>query len=115
VVGFAGEKRLGFELGDVSIGGGEFFVEFLEQIVFLLDVGFLLGEIDVGFDIAGGGGEFFVGGNLFFGALAIAENSLSGFLVAPKIGVGGAGFEGFQALAVLRRVKDSSARARCAA
>lgn len=81
----------------------------------MFDIGFLLGEIDVSLDVAGGGGEFFVGGNLFFGALAIAENGLSRFLVAPKIGVGGAGFEGFQALAVLRRVKDSSARAKCAA
>jgi hypothetical protein len=48
---------------------------------------------------------------LFLGALAIAENTLSRFLIAPKIGVGGAGFEGFQALAVLGSVKDSSARA----
>jgi hypothetical protein len=52
---------------------------------------------------------------LFFGALAIAKNALCSFLVAPKIGVGGAGFEAFQALAVLGRVKDSSARAKCAA
>jgi hypothetical protein len=77
----------------------------------LLDVGFLLGEIDVGLDVAGDGSEFFVRGDLFFGALAIAEDTLSRLLIAPKIGVGGAGFEGFQALAVLGRVKDSSARA----
>jgi hypothetical protein len=81
----------------------------------LFDIGFLLGEIDVGLDVAGDGREFFVGGNLFFGALAIAEDSLSRFLIAPEIGVGGAGFEGFQALAILGRVKDSSARAWCAA
>jgi hypothetical protein len=76
----------------------------------LVNVGFLLGEIDVGFDVAGAGREFLVGGNLFFGALAITENTLSRFLIAPEIGVGGAGFEGFQALAVLGSVKDSSAR-----
>jgi len=76
----------------------------------LVDVGFLLGKIDVGLDVAGAGGKFFVGGNLFFGALAISEDTLSGFLIAPEIRVGGAGFEGFQALAVLRSVKDSSAR-----
>jgi len=81
----------------------------------LLDVGFLLGEIDVGLDVAGGRGELFVSGNLFLGALAIAKNSLGGFLIAPEIGVGSAGFEGFQALAVLRGVKDSSARGKCAA
>ena len=76
----------------------------------MLDIGFLLGEIDVGLNVAGGRCELFVGSNLFFGALAIAEDTLSRFLVAPKIGIGGAGFEGFQALAVLRGVKDSSAR-----
>jgi hypothetical protein len=35
---------------------------------------------------------------------------LGGFLVVPKIRGGDAGFEGFQALAMLRGVKDSSAR-----
>jgi hypothetical protein len=115
VVGFTGQERFGFQFGDVGVGGGELFVEFFEQIVFLLDVGFLPGEIDVGLDIAGDGGELFVGGNLFFGALAIAKNALRGFLIAPKIGVGSAGLEGFQALAELRCVKDSSARAKCAA
>jgi hypothetical protein len=76
----------------------------------LLDVGFFLGEIDVRLDVAGNGGEFFISGDLFFGALAIAENALCGFLIAPEIGVGGAGFEGFQALAILGSVKDSSGR-----
>ena len=37
------------------------------------------------------------------------------FLIAPEIGVGGAGFEGLQARAVLGSVKESSARERCAA
>jgi hypothetical protein len=80
----------------------------------LLDVGFLLGEIDVGLDVAGDRSELFLRGDLFLGALAIAENTLCGFLIAPEIGVRGAGFEGFQALAVLGSVKDSSARGRCA-
>jgi hypothetical protein len=111
MIGLSGEERLGFQFRDVGIGGVEFFIEFFQEIVFLVDVGFLLGEIDVGFDVTGAGGQFLVGGNLFFGALAIAENTLSRFLIAPEIGVGGAGFEGFQALAVLGSVKDSSARA----
>jgi hypothetical protein len=81
----------------------------------LLDVGFFLGEMDVRLSVAGDGGELFVRGNLLFGALAIAENALCGFLIIPEIGVGDARFEGFQALAVLGRVKDSSARAKCAA
>jgi hypothetical protein len=36
---------------------------------------------------------------------------LGGFLIAPKIWCGDAGFESFQALAMLRCVKDNSARA----
>jgi hypothetical protein len=66
--------------------------------------------MDVRFNVAGKRGEFFVRGNLLFGALAVAENTLCGFLIVPKIGIGYAGFECFQALAVLRRVKDNSER-----
>jgi len=47
---------------------------------------------------------------LIFDLLAIAENALRFFLIVPEIGVGGAGFEGFQASAVLGSVKESSAR-----
>jgi hypothetical protein len=67
--------------------------------------------MDVRLDIAGDGGELLVGGNLFFGALAFAENTLCGFLIVPEIGVGDTRFESLQALAILRRVKDSSERA----
>jgi hypothetical protein len=66
--------------------------------------------MDVRLNVAGDGVELIICGNLFFGALAIAKNTLCGVLVAPEIGVGDAGFEGLQALAVLGRVKDSSAR-----
>jgi len=67
--------------------------------------------MNIGLEIAGERSKFLVGSNLFFGALAIAQDALCGFLVAPEIGLGNAGFEGFQALAILWRVKDSSARA----
>ena len=67
--------------------------------------------MNIRFDIAAEGSKFFVGGNLFFGALAIAEDALRRFLIAPEIGIGYAGFEGFQALAILWCVKDNSARA----
>ncbi len=67
--------------------------------------------MNIGFDIASEGSKFFVGGNLIFGALAIAEDALRRLLIAPEIGIGCASFEGFQALAILWRVKDSSARA----
>jgi len=81
----------------------------------LFDVGLFLRQMDVGFDVAGEGGELLVGGDLFFSALAFAQNTLCGFLIVPEIGGGDARFECFQALAVLRRVKDSSARDGCAA
>jgi len=71
--------------------------------------------MDVRLDVAGDGGELLVGGDLFFGALAFAENALCGFLIVPEIGGGDARFESLQALAVLGGVKDSSARAGCAA
>jgi hypothetical protein len=77
----------------------------------LLDVGFFLSEMDIGFDVAGEGCELFFGRNLFFGALTLAENALRSFLVVPESGIGDARFERLQALAVLRGVKDSSARA----
>ena len=67
--------------------------------------------MNIGFEIAGERSKFFVSGNLFFGALAIAEDALRRFLIAPEIGIGYASFEGFQALAILWCVKDNSARA----
>jgi hypothetical protein len=110
VIVLAGEERLGFEFGDVGIRGGEFAVQLFQQIVFLLRVGLFQREIDVRLDVPGDGGEFFIRGDLLFGALAVTENALCGFLIAPEIGIGSPRFEGFQALAILRRVKDSSVR-----
>jgi len=77
----------------------------------LLDVGFFQSEMNVRLDVAGDGGELLVRGNLLFGPLPLAENVLCRLLIAPETGVGDARFEKLQALAVLRRVKDSSARA----
>ncbi len=110
MIGLSGEKRLGFQFGDVGIGSVEFAVQFFQQIVLLLDVGFFLSEMDVRLDISGDGSEFVIRVNLLFGALAVAENALCGFLIAPEIGVGGACLESFQAFAILRCVKDSSGR-----
>jgi hypothetical protein len=67
----------------------------------LLGIAFAAGEFDVGFDVAG---------ELIFNALAVAKNALRFFLLAPKVGVGGAFFKGFQARAVLGSVKESSVR-----
>src|SRR6266849_5042625 len=74
VIGFAGEERLGFELADVALGCRQLAVEVFQKIVALLGIGFFLGQADVGFDVARDRREFLVGGNLLFGALAIAEN-----------------------------------------
>jgi hypothetical protein len=81
----------------------------------LLGVGFLFGEIDIGLDVAGKRSELIVGGELFFGALALAQDLLRCFLIIPKGGIGDARFEGLQALAVLGNVKDNSGRVRCGA
>jgi hypothetical protein len=93
VVAFAGEQRFGFQVGDVIFSGAELAVELFEQIVALLGVGFLLCEMNVGIEIAGKRSELFVGGNLIFGALAIAQEGLRGFLIVPEIGRGDARFE----------------------
>ena len=111
MVVLAGEERLRFEFGDVGVCGSEFAVQFLEQIILLFGVGFFLSKMNVSFDITGNRSQFFVGGNLLFGAFAFAQNTLRGFLVVPESGIGDAGFEGLQALAILWRVKDNSARA----
>ena len=115
VIGLPGEQRPGFQFGDVVIRSVELAVQLFQQIVLLLDVGFFLSEMDVRLDVAGDGCELLVSGNLFFGPLALAEDALCRFLIVPETGVGDARFENLQALAVLRRVKDSSARASCAA
>jgi hypothetical protein len=49
--------------------------------------------MDVRVEIAGKRSEFFVSGDLIFGALAVAQDGLRGFLIAPKIGRGDARFE----------------------
>jgi hypothetical protein len=110
VISFAGEKRLGFQFGDEAIGGVELAVQLFEQVVLLVDVGLFPDEMDVGLDVAGNGRQPLVSGNLFLGALALAENALCSFLIVPEIRIGDARFQGFQALAVLWGVKDSSER-----
>ena len=68
------------------------------------------GEFDVSFDVTGDFVELFVGGKLVLDALAVTQDALRFFLIAPEIGAGYAFFERFQASAALPRVKDNSAR-----
>jgi hypothetical protein len=77
----------------------------------LFGIGLFLRQMDVSFEIAGQGGKLFFRSNLLFGAFALAQNALRSFLIAPEIGIGDAGFEGFQAFAVCFGVKDNSGRA----
>jgi len=110
VVGLAGEKRFRFEFADVAFRVCQLAVQVFQKVVALLGVGFFRSQADIGLDVSGNGSQLFVRGNLFFGALAVAKNGLRFFLVVPEIGQSYAGFERFQAFAVLRGVKESSAR-----
>ena len=40
--------------------------------------------MNIGLDITAEGSKFFVGGNLFFGALAFAQDALRRFLIVPE-------------------------------
>jgi hypothetical protein len=114
VIAFAGEQRFGFEVGDVSFRVVQLAVEFFQEIVALLGVGFFLGEVDVGIEIAGERGQLVVGGDLIFGAFAIAQDGLCRFLIVPEVGLGDARFQRFQAFAMGSGVKDSSEPWKCA-
>ena len=115
MIGLPREECFSFQFGDVGIRGVELAVQLFQQIVLLLDVGLFLCQMDVRLDVAGQGREFLVRANLLFGALPFAEDALCRFLIVPEIGIGDTRFESLQALPVLRCVKDSSVRARCAA
>jgi hypothetical protein len=52
--------------------------------------------------------KLFVGGDLIFRALAITQDGLRSILIVPKIGLSDASFEGLQAFAMWRGVKDNS-------
>ena len=99
---------MGFEFANVRVSGGEFFAEVLQEFFALLSVGFRLGKLNVGLDVARKRAKLCVGGKLILGALALFEDALCFFLIVPEVGIGAALLEGFQARAVLLRVKDSS-------
>jgi hypothetical protein len=67
--------------------------------------------MNIGVEIAGKRSELFVGRDLIFGALAIAQNGLRSVLIVPEIRRGNARFERFQSFAMGRGVKDNSERA----
>jgi hypothetical protein len=115
VVFLAGEQRPRFQFRNVIFRRGQLFFQILQQFVPLRCVGLFLRQMNVRLDIAGNGIEVIVRGNLFFGALPLAQNALRGFLIVPEIRIGGACFQRFQPFAVACGVKDSSARVRCAA
>jgi hypothetical protein len=70
--------------------------------------------MQIGFEIAFDGGEFFRGAHAFFDLLALSESFLGLLLVLPEIGRGYAGFEFIEKLLLAGEVKDNSALARCA-
>ena len=115
MVGFAGKQSFGFEVSDIRFRVVQLAVQLFQKIVALLGVGFFLGQIDVSVEIAGKRSELFVSGNLVFGALAIAQDGLRGFLIIPEVGLRDARFERFQAFAMGSGVKDNSEPWRCGA
>src|SRR5579884_3534125 len=115
VIVFAGKQRARFEFPDVMFSASEFAVELLPAIVAPPRLGLFLRQRDIGLNVACQRTQLFVRGNLVLGAFPLAQHSLRGFLVIPEIWFGDAGFERFQALAVLRGVKNSSAQASCVA
>ena len=111
MIAFTGKQSFRFQFGDVVLRCRQLFVEILQQLVLLLRVGFFLREVDVRLQVAADRSEPFVRSNLLFCALAVAENALRGFLIAPESRIGDAGFQPLQAFAVAFGVKDSSGRA----
>jgi hypothetical protein len=105
---FAGEQRLRLEFAEIALQGRQLTVNLFQKIVALLGVGFFLGEIDVGINITRKRSELGIGADLILGALAVPKNSLRRFLIAPEIRLGDARFQGLQALAMLRGVKENS-------
>ena len=103
------------KLSNVGFRGSKLAIKFFEQVVALLRVCFFLSQMDVRFEVARKRREFLIRRNLVFGALAIAQDPLCGFLVIPKVRLSDARFQGFYAPAMLGRVKDSSVPTRCAA
>src|SRR5690242_21137937 len=110
MIAFAGKQRFGFKIGNVNVRDTELTLQLFQEVFPLLGIGLLLREVNIGLKVAACGSELFVSGDLLLGALAVAENALRGFLIAPEIRIGDAGFQRLQALAVARRVKDNSAR-----
>ena len=85
-------------------------LKIFQQIFLLLGIGFSFGEFDVGFQIARERCKLFIRSQRSFRALALSQDVLRFFLIVPEIRVGGAFFQALQARAILRDVKDNSAR-----
>ena len=115
MIAFAGEQRLGFQIGDIRFRVAQLAIQLFQQVIALLSVGFFQRQVDIRIQVAGQRREFVIRRDLIFGALAIPQNGLRGFLVAPEIGLGNFGFERLQAFAVRSGVKDNSEPSRCAA
>ena len=115
MIAFARKQRFRFQVGNVNVRGPQLPVQLFQQVFPLLGIGFFLRKMDISLKVAAHRSEFLVCTNLLFGALALAQHALCGFLIVPEIGFGAAGFEPFQPFTVARRVKDNSARARPAA
>ena len=87
------EQRLRFQLRDVVFRCAEFLVQLFQQIILLVCVGLLQGQVYVRFNIAGDRGEFLVRSDLLFGAFPLSQNALRRFLIVPEIWIRDPRFE----------------------
>jgi hypothetical protein len=73
-----------------------------------------MSHVEIGFHVGENAREFFFGGDIALGALALLQNGLSLLLVLPECRIADFCFERFYDFAAGGNVKDNSARVRCA-
>jgi hypothetical protein len=73
-----------------------------------------MSHVEICFHVRKNAREFFFGGDVAFGALALLQDGLSLLLVLPECRIADFCFEGLYDFAAGGNVKDNSARGRCA-
>ena len=90
---FTSQEGFRFEVGDVGVGGGDFFGYVFQEAGALGVVFFFLRQAQVGFDVAFLRVESYFGVYAVFDGFALLQGGLRFFLILPEIRVAGFGFE----------------------